>query len=136
MTHDWTDLHAPSLGEMARLAQASFDALPPEIRSAAGSVELHIEEFADESTLDDLGIDNPFELSGLYDGVDRIHASVFDPIPHVSRIRLFRRPILDEWAERGDISLGELIAHVLIHEIGHHMGLSDNDIYTIESGPE
>ena len=130
---DWADHPAPSPGDLAALARAAFDALPPPIRAAAGDVEFHVEDFADEETLDALGIEDPFELSGLYDGVDRIHQSVLDPMPHIARVFLFRRPILDEWAERGDVTLGDLIGHVLIHEIGHHMGLSDDDIMAIEA---
>jgi predicted Zn-dependent protease with MMP-like domain len=129
---DWTHHPAPSAGDLATLARTAFDALPPAIRAAAGDVEFHVEDFADEEMLHGLGVEDPFELSGLYDGVDRLHQSVLDPTPHVARVFLFRRPILDEWAERGVVTLGELIAHVLIHEIGHHMGLSDDDITTIE----
>jgi predicted Zn-dependent protease with MMP-like domain len=83
--------------------------------------------------LGDLGIDDPFELSGLYQGVNRLDRSSTAPAPMASMIFLYRRPILDEWAERGDVTLGELIAHVLIHEIGHHFGLSDADIDAIQA---
>ena len=133
MTTDWTHAAAPSLDEFAALAEAAFAALPGAIRAAAGEVVFRIDDFAADDVLDDLGIDDPFDLSGLYQGVDRIHRSVLDPVPHVSRVFLYRRPILDEWAERGDVTLGELVGHVLIHEIGHHMGLSDADIHAIES---
>lgn len=136
MSANWADAVAPSPEDLATLARAAFEALPPAVRSAAGNVEFHIFEFADDEILADLGIENPFELSGLYDGVDRLHASMLDPVPQIPRIFLFRRPILDEWAERADATLGELVGNILIHEIGHHMGLSDRDIEVIESSPE
>ena len=91
-----------------------------------------VEDFADDDVLDGLGIEDPFELTGLYQGVNLADRSVLDPIPHLSQVRLYRRPILDEWAERGDVTLGELVAHVLVHEIGHHFGLSDADIHKAE----
>jgi predicted Zn-dependent protease with MMP-like domain len=83
--------------------------------------------------LDDLGIEDPFELSGLYQGVNRMDRSVFASAIMPSTVFLYRRPILDEWAELGDVSLGDLVAHVLIHEIGHHFGLSDADIDAIQA---
>ncbi len=133
MTADWTNLAAPSLDDFAVLAQAAFAALPDTIRAAAGEVVFRIDDFAPDDILADLDVENAFELSGLYQGVDRIHRSVFDPAPQASRVFLYRRPILDEWAELGDVALGEIVNHVLIHEIGHHMGLSDADIDAIES---
>lgn len=131
--NDFAHATAPSLDDFAALGQAAFAALPAAIRQAAGDVVFRIDDFAADETLADLGIDDPFQLSGLYQGVDRLRRSVLDPAPEVSRVFLFRRPILDEWAERGDVTLAELVAHVLIHEIGHHMGLSDADIEAIEA---
>ena len=132
MTDAAPDLMAPSLDDFARLARDAFDALPAEFRQAAGEVVFRIDDFADEQTLKDLEIEDPFELTGLYHGVDIGRREGLGPAPEPSRIFLYRRPILDEWCERGDVGLAELIAHVLIYAIGHHFGLSDDDIHAIE----
>ena len=126
----------PSLDDFARLARQAFDGLPEEFRLAAGEVVFRIDDFADEEILAGFGMEDPFELTGLYQGVDLANRSVMDPSPEPSRVFLYRRPILDEWAERGDIGLYDLIAHVLIHEIGHHFGLSDDDIDAIEAAAD
>jgi predicted Zn-dependent protease with MMP-like domain len=125
---------APSLDDLAALAEAAFAALPEGFRKLAGEVLFRVEDFADDDVLDALGIEDAFALTGLYQGVDLGHRSVFDPTPEPSMVFLFRRPILDEWAERGDVALEELVSHVLVHEIGHHFGLSDAQIARIESG--
>ena len=129
---DWSALPAPSLDDLEAMARTAFDALPDPFRRLAGEVVFHVEDFPDEETLDEMGIEDPFELTGLYRGVDRMRQSVIDPLPHTPHIFLYRRPILDEWAERGDVALGDLIEHVVVHEIGHHFGLSDADIEAIE----
>ena len=123
----------PTLNDMADLAEAAFKALPDVFRHAAGSVVFRVDEFADDEVLDALGIDDPFQLTGLYSGIDIGHADTLGPAPEPARIFLYRRPILDEWVERGDVTLTELITHVLVHEIGHHFGLSDDDIDAIEA---
>jgi len=128
----WTDRIAPSLDDFAALARQAFDDLPADFRRQAGDVVFRVDDFASEEVLDELGIEDPFELTGLYQGVDLGRRSVLDPSPQPSMVFLYRRPILDEWCERGDVALGELIAHVLVHEIGHHFGLSDDDIHRIE----
>ena len=129
----WTASTAPSLDDFAELAEAAFAALPKRFRAMAGQVMVRIEDFADAEILDEMGIEDAFELTGLYQGVDLAHRSVLDPSPEAAMVFLYRRPILDEWAERGDVSLGDLITHVLVHEIGHHFGLSDADIEAIEA---
>ena len=123
---------APSLDDFAGLAEAAFAALPEAFRKMAGEVLFRVEDFASEEVLEALGIEDPFDLTGLYHGVDVGRRSVLDPAPHPSMVFLYRRPILDEWAERGDVTLEALVEHVLIHEIGHHFGLSDGQIEAIE----
>jgi predicted Zn-dependent protease with MMP-like domain len=130
---NWSGLPAPSLEVFANLAAEAFEALPAQFRRFTGDIQFRVQDFADEAVLGDLGIDDPFELSGLYQGVNRLDRSSTAPARMASMIFLYRRPILDEWAERGDVTLGELIAHVLIHEIGHHFGLSDADIDAIQA---
>ena len=124
---------APSLDDIAALAEAAFARLPAAFRKLAGEVLFRVEDFAAEDVLDELGLEDAFDLTGLYHGVDIGRRSVLDPSPQPSMVFLYRRPILDEWAERGDVSLEELVAHVLVHEIGHHFGLSDPQIAAIES---
>lgn len=123
---------APSLDDLARLAEAAYARLPEGFRAHVGDVIFQVADFADEGVLAELGVEDPFELTGLYQGVDLARRSVFDPEPQASMVFLYRRPILDEWAERGDVSLEDLVSHVLVHEIGHHFGLSDDDIDAIE----
>lgn len=129
---DWTDRRAPSLDDLAALARRAFDALPEPFRSLAGEVVIRVDDFADEETLASFEMEDPFELTGLYHGVDLARRETLGPAAEPSRIFLYRRPLLDEWAERGDVTLGELVSHVLIHEIGHHFGLSDDDIDRVE----
>jgi predicted Zn-dependent protease with MMP-like domain len=133
MQDGWASATAPSLDDFAALAEQAWSTLPEPFRQMAGDVDLRIADFADEDVLDDLEIEDAFELTGLYQGVDLSRRSVFDVTPHRSMVFLYRRPMLDEWAERGDVSLGEMISHVLVHEIGHHFGLTDEQIEAIEA---
>ena len=119
-----TDL-PPSLDDVGRLAQEAWDAMPSTFRELAGDVIIRIEDFASDEMLKDLGLEDPFELTGLYEGVDLTQRSIVGPAPQAPIVFLYRRAILDEWIERGDVSLRDLVAHVLVHEIGHHFGLSD-----------
>jgi len=128
----WSDQTAPSLDDFARLARKAFYSLPEPFRSLAGDVVIRVDDFADDETLSMMEMQDPFELTGLYHGVDVGQRDGLGPAPEASRIFLYRRPILDEWCERGDVGLSEIIAHVLIHEIGHHFGLDDDRIDVIE----
>ena len=130
--HNWRDARPPSLEEFEALANAAFRSLPEKFRALCGNVALHVADFAEDEILDDLGIESPFELTGLYEGVDVTGQSISDPSAPPSHVHLYRRPIIEEWADLGDVTLGELITHVLVHEIGHHFGLSDDDMEAIE----
>jgi predicted Zn-dependent protease with MMP-like domain len=123
---------APSLAEIAALAEAGRAALPARFRGAAQGVAIRVEDFASEAMLDDLEIDDPLELTGLYDGIPLIEKSAFDQPQGPDVIWLFRQPILAEWADRGDVALGELVTHVYVHELAHHLGWSDDDIAEID----
>ena len=122
----------PTLGDIEKMAQAAIDALPAAFRAPAANVVLRVEDFADDTTLAGLGMENPFELTGLYEGVPLTEKSVMDQPMGPDTIWLFRRAILEEWIERGDIPLPDLVAHVFVHELAHHFGWSDADIATID----
>lgn len=122
----------PDAETIEAIARATLDALPAAFRRHLGEVVLRVEDFADEATLDAMEIDDPFALSGLYSGRPVGLKSVDDTGGLPDMIQLFRRPILDEWAETG-VSLEALVAHVLIHEVGHHFGLSDADMLALEA---
>ena len=124
---------APSLDDLAALAEAAFRALPANFRKLAGDVVFRVDDFPSDEVLEALGIEDSFGLTGLYQGVDIGHRDSVGPAAGPSMIFLYRRPILDEWAERGEVTLEELVSHVLVHEIGHHFGLSDDDIDAIEA---
>ncbi len=123
----------PSADEIAALARRALAALPEPFATHLTDIVLQVEEFADEETLKAMGIDEPFDLTGLYEGVPIGDKSIDQPPALPDRIRLFRRPILDEWAD-GEDSLEHLVAHILVHEVGHHFGLSDEDMHAIEEG--
>ncbi len=126
------DLTAPSLADIERMARAAYDALPPVFRQRCEGLLIRVADFAGDETLAEMGIENAFELTGLYQGIALTEKSVMDVATQPDTVWLYRRPILDEWAERGDVALAALVGHVLIHEIAHHFGYSDNDIAAID----
>ena len=122
----------PSLDDLERLARAAWEAMPEAFRKLAGDTIFRIEEEAPGEVLADLEIDDPFELTGLYQGVDLTQQSIMDPARAAPIVFLYRRAILDEWIERGDVTLEDLVTHVVIHELAHHFGWSDDDIAGID----
>jgi predicted Zn-dependent protease with MMP-like domain len=129
---DWNRLEAPSLAEFETIADAAYKRLPQRFRALTKELLIRIEDFPTDEVLDSLDIESPFDLLGLYSGVDLARKSVMDVSSLPDMVFLYRRPILDYWAEHEE-TLGRIIAHVLIHEIGHHFGLSDADMEHIES---
>lgn len=129
---DWKNAEAPDAGAIEQLARDAIAALPPEFAGPAHQVVLRVEDFAGDEFLDELQIDDPLELTGLYDGVPMTQKSPSEPQHFPDTVWLFRRAILDEWASRGDVTLGELVAHVVVHEFAHHFGWSDDDIAAID----
>ena len=129
---DHGDFIAPDAAEVERLALSALEALPEIFRTHANAVVLRVEDFADEAMLAEMGIADPFGLTGLYEGVPMTEKSVSDQPERADVIWLFRRPILDEWIARGDVSLGALVGHVYVHELAHHFGWSDDDIAAID----
>jgi len=123
--------YAPDAAAIERLAEAAIARMPERFRRHLGDVVLRIEEFADDEALASLGIVDPFDLSGLYSGrsLDKQDSWVSGELPPM--IHLYRRPLLDEWAETG-VSLEALITHVIVHEAGHHFGFSDEEMHAIE----
>ena len=132
---DWRDAMAPSLSDLDRLAALAWERLPSEFRNMCTDIVIRVEDFAAEDVLDELGIEDAFDLMGLYQGVSLDHKSVMDPPREPDMVFLYRRAILDCWAD-GEETLGHLVTHVLVHEIGHHFGFSDADMEAIEAGVE
>ncbi len=122
---------APDAAEIERLAEAAIARLPEQFRIHLKGVVLRVEEFAADEVLESLAIEDPFDLSGLYSGrsLDKQSSWVSGELPPM--IHLYRRPLLDEWAETG-VALEDLITHVIVHEVGHHFGFSDEDMHAIE----
>jgi predicted Zn-dependent protease with MMP-like domain len=129
----WRDQLSPSLEEMEMLALETYAHLPEDFRTLTGEIVIQVAEFPEEEIMDDLSLETPFDLLGLFEG--RGIAERWNPATGEgpNRITLYRRAILDYWAENEE-TLGDIVTHVLIHEIGHHFGLSDDDMARIEEG--
>jgi predicted Zn-dependent protease with MMP-like domain len=124
-------VHAPDAETIERLARQAIAAMPPLFRQHLDGIAIQIEDFADEHVLADLGIEDAWELSGIYHGRALTEQSVWSSGDLPPVIKLYRRPLLDEWVETG-VPLDALIMHVIVHEVGHHFGFSDDDMHTIE----
>ena len=122
---------APSADDVEAIARATIARLPARFREHLGDVVLIVEDWADDETLAAMGVEHPLDLTGLYHGRPVGEKSSFESGAPPDRIHLYRRAILDEWVETG-VRLDDLVAHVTIHEIGHHFGLSDDDMHALE----
>ena len=129
---DWDRRFAPSLADFETMAIRSFAELPNEFRALTGEIRFHIADFPDDDVVAEMQIDSPFDILGLFEGrgIGEAAAGFTGEMPN--RILLYRRPILDYWAEHEE-ALGTIVTHVLIHEIGHHFGLSDHDMEALEA---
>ena len=132
MTNPAPDSIAPSLALIEQLAHEAIATLPAPFRGPATLIRLRVEDFPDDQMIEDLGVDDPFDLTGLYEGVPLTEKSTSDQMTQPDVIWLFRRPILDEWAERGTVSIADLVSHVVIHELAHHFGWSDAEIAAVD----
>jgi predicted Zn-dependent protease with MMP-like domain len=128
----WRPIKAPTVPDMEHLAREVFSALPTKFRGLCEGLIIRVEDFAPDDVLDDLDIESEFDLMGLFQGVGLPFQSPSAPVQLPNTIWLYRRPILDYWAEHEE-TLGAVVTHVLVHEIGHHFGLSDADMEAIEN---
>ncbi|MXY17066.1 MAG: metallopeptidase family protein [Acidobacteria bacterium] len=126
-------MRAPSLADVQRLAEREIQRIPRHLRAAAGNVAVHVVDFPDEETMTEMALESEFDLLGLYVGVALTERSVTHPRSEPDMVYLYRRPILDYWCETGE-TLAAVVRHVLVHEIGHHFGYSDDEMDALQ-GP-
>ena len=126
------EMIAPDALLIEQLAREAISTLPEPFRAAASLIVLRVEDFASDEVLEAMQLESPFDLTGMYEGTPMTEKSVSDQPMHPDVIWLYRKPILDEWIERGNVSIAELVTHVVIHEVAHHFGWSDDDIAAID----
>ena len=131
-SEDWRDRHAPSISTFESLAMEAYSHLPEEFRALTHDLIILIEDFPDDDVFEDMALETPFDLLGLFEGRGISERFTVETGEMPNRITLYRRPILDYWCESGE-DLAHLVRHVLIHEIGHHFGFSDDDMEAIEA---
>lgn len=134
-SHNWASRLSPSLNELDSIARTSFASLPPKFRVLCNDLVISVTDFPDDQMMDDMGLESPFELLGLFEGKGISERFSLNTGDQINRITLFRRPILDYWSEN-DEALGDIVTHVLIQEIGHNFGLSDDTLEKIEEAVE
>ncbi|WP_082092803.1 metallopeptidase family protein [Devosia epidermidihirudinis] len=134
---DWGTRYAPTLDDIEGLASQALKDLPEPFRSLAADVTCSVADYAEEDILASFGMESPFELMGLFSGIGMTEDGAMPQTGQLpNTVYLYRRAILDYWAEHDDNTLGEVVTHVLIHELGHHFGFSDEDMEAIESSAD
>jgi predicted Zn-dependent protease with MMP-like domain len=128
---EWAERQAPSLDEFEELAVAALESLPQPFRDLVRDVRCYVTDFAENDVLDELEIESEFDLMGLFTGVGMAQEGIVPTGRMPNTVHLYRRPILDYWAEHEE-TLGAVVTHVLIHEMGHHFGFSDEDMEALE----
>lgn len=134
-SEDWQERHAPTISTFESLAIEAYGRLPQEFRDLSKDLIIEITDFPTDEVFEDMALETPFDLLGLFEGRGISERFSMETGMMPNRITLYRRPILDYWAENEE-TLGDIITHVLIHEIGHHFGLSDDDMERIEESAE
>jgi predicted Zn-dependent protease with MMP-like domain len=132
---NWSQIESPSLDDFETMARDAFASLPEEFRALVGDLVFRVDDFPDEDVVKDMELENEFEILGLFQGPDLASGEAGQGHALQTMIFLYRRPILDYWAEHEE-KLGGIVRHVLIHEIGHHFGLSDEDMHAIEDASD
>lgn len=132
---DWRDAMSPSIEDIEFLARQAWDRLPQEFRAMCEDLVIRVEDFPTDEVLEAMEAETPFDILGLYQGLSLDKKSVSDTAREPDMVFLYRRPLLDYWSENEE-TLGHLVTHVLVHEIGHHFGFSDADMEALEEAAQ